>query len=603
MGYFRVAMAVSLFAFAVVALMLPTALASQDSYLDVKPYVAPNLNGAVSEGEYPGILVDLENFKLYASENGSYMFFSATIEDRSQDQRRDNVSLALDVDYHRSADLKTDDLLFTVCRDGYVMSCYGASSRWITYATPAGLVLKVSDSAGSWSFELAVPYSELHIEKGQPKTLGFALFRGNGGNVSSLFPSIANYLSPQSWSALNSSASWGVPDISLRVLMDPAEPKTNETVRLLVKYKNEGDSGVLGVRVNMSVDDRLVESRFDNRSLSPGEERSMEFNWTAPFGSHKLKFEAFSTGFDARVENNVQERTLEVSNISLVFLGPDGFVVYLDEYNGTITDGELRFSVPFGYRKLRCTSAFEVEPGVELRFVGWRLDGGEIKNNSVTLLVKDDLTIQVDFSRWLRVTFDFVDAYRRSIKVENYTVVFYDRSSLVASEPSLWVEDGTSFRVVKVYWEGVEVLRDEKVETVRERPRIFEVACKVYDLTLNIIDSIGLPVGNAKVEVRFANGTSVSLEADGSGVLKITQVPLGKIEGNVSSLGFRQAFSADATINSSPKIVTRFSAYVLAIFLVPILSVALLVLAFALKGQAGRKARAKERKETSPFEF
>lgn len=603
MSSLRVTAVMWLIALTFLTLAISEALAYQGSYLDIKPFVPPKLDGIIGEGEYQEVLIEVENFKLCASENGSYVFFAAAIIDHSQDPRRDNISLAFDVDYHRSADLKTDDLLFTVCRDGYVASYYGASSRWnVLYHTPTGLILKVTNSTSSWSFELAMPYSELSIKKGEPKTIGFALFKGDSGAVLSVFPSVANYLSPNSWSTLNSSALWGVPDISVRVVVDPASPKTNETVKLIVKYKNEGDSEVLGVRVNMSVDDTLLESKYDNRSIKPGEERNMVFNWTAIFGSHDVKFEAYSAGFDANVKNNMWKQTLEVLNISLVILGPDGFVVHVDEYNGTITDGKLQFSIPFGYRRLTCTSALEVEPSCELRFVAWRLNGDEVKNNSVTILVKDDLTLQVDYNKWFKVTFDFLDAYRRHLKVENYTVVFFDQSSLVTSEPSLWFEDGSSFRLVKVCWEGVEVLHDEKTETVRGA-RTYEVPCKVYDITLSVIDPIALPVSRAKVGVKFANGTSVALETDDSGVLRIVQVPLGKIEGNVSALGFTQAFSADATINPSPKIMTRFSVYVLAIFLVPILTVALMVIIFAMKGRVRRKARAEERKETSPFEF
>lgn len=589
-----------LFSSTLLILTLLTTAASQSSYLDVKPYTPPNIDGTVSANEYPSVLAEGENFKLYASENGSYVFFSAIVKDSSQDQRRDNVSLAFDIYNDQSSELKTDDLLLTVCRDGFVASYYGASSRWIAFSTPAGILLKTSSLEDKWSFDLAIPYQELSIYKGRPKTLGFALFQGNGGTISSLFPTNANYLSPYNWSSLNSSASWGVPDISIGVKLSTDRPRTNETVKFSIKYRNEGDSEVFGVTVNMSVEDKLVDSRFDNLSIKPGDEREMIFNWTAASaGSYRVKFEAVSAGFDANVNNNIWKQTIEISDISLVFRGPDGVIVYVDEYNGTITDGEVHFLIPYGQRRLNCSTVLGVEPGVELRFVNWRLADKEIKNSSITLLVDDDLTISVDFLRWFRVSFTFLDAHRRPLVVENYTVIFDDQSTLVASEPLLWVEDGGRLRVVKVCWEGVEVLRDEIVRTVRS-PANVEVPCKVYDLTLNVIDPIGLPLSRAKVEVKFVNGTRAVFETDDSGVLKIPQVPLGRVEGNISSIGFTQSFSADAPLT---KIMTRFSGYVLVIFLVPILAVLSMVAIFVVKGRTRRKAKAEEKRDLSPFEL
>jgi hypothetical protein len=570
--------------------------------LDIRAAPYPLINGVIGGSEFPFQLVNQSTLRVYASENGTYVFFAATAQDSTQNATRDSMSMVFDIGHERTQTLMTDDVSFVIFRNGTICYYYGIITKWSRIDVPEGVVLSVNSSSQSWLFEIAIPYDVLSLLRGQNKNIGFAFFQNDAGSVAQVFPQNASSISPATWTTLASSASWGIPDLSLWVSVNTLYPKTNQSVVFTVNYMNEGDSPVSNMSIKMSIDDQVVLTREDNTTLTPAAHRSMTFLWNATFGSHKIRFQVYSSGFDATITNNSWERIFEVSNLSLSVYGPEGSTISVDGYGATVVDGKATFLVPVGNRRIECPQVLPTIFGSQLRFVRWVSNDREFsRNSSITVLAENDLSFRVEYEYWHQASINFVDSLYRGLSAENYTVVFGNTSSVVLIEPSLWVRQGESFRITKAFWEGLDVIDQEKFQGRFENPITIQVVLKIYDISLTFTDPLGLPVGNAKTSVVFENGTVVVLQTDNSGVIRLTSVPLGRIHGNITSLGYVQDFSADSSQTASTKIGVKFSLYTLLLFIAPVVAIAVLVLVLKIRKGAKTSVKSKKEREMPTF--
>lgn len=109
----------------------------------------------------------------------------------------------------------------------------------------------------------------------------------------------------------------------------------------------------------------------------------------------------------------------------------------------------------------------------------------------------------------------------------------------------IWLDNGTSLRVLGILWEG---------ENVAPEPQPFQVSsplnltlrAQVYQAVLRVVDYFGMPVSGSQVTATIANGTVEHLTTNGTGYAYLGEIPLGTFSASVSSPLGTTEFSGNA---------------------------------------------------------
>jgi hypothetical protein len=113
-----------------------------------------------------------------------------------------------------------------------------------------------------------------------------------------------------------------------------------------------------------------------------------------------------------------------------------------------------------------------------------------------------------------------------------------------------WLDNGTTFTVARVMWEGVDVKPLASAPHQVVAPENLTVASRVYPASIKVVDLLGLAVQGAEVAAQFANGTTVTRATNSSGVVGFGLIPIGTYKASVSNLRFSTSTSADASVRS-----------------------------------------------------
>ncbi|MDA4123612.1 MAG: thermopsin family protease [Thaumarchaeota archaeon] len=151
---------------------------------------------------------------------------------------------------------------------------------------------------------------------------------------------------------------------------------------------------------------------------------------------------------------------------------------------------------------------------------------------------------------------------------------------------SLWADNGTTFTVSSVTWEGVDVKPLSISNYDVRAPENVTIDSRIYPASIKVTDLFGLPVQGAKVAAKLVNGTTATSVTNSSGLASLGLIPIGTYQGTVSYLGVSSSTSADASIRSESATTVYVSIPVLgAISIVAAIAVG----AFLIRRRSGSK--------------
>jgi hypothetical protein len=127
---------------------------------------------------------------------------------------------------------------------------------------------------------------------------------------------------------------------------------------------------------------------------------------------------------------------------------------------------------------------------------------------------------------------------------------------------NLWIDNGTTFTVPRIEWEGLNVAPTTSRMYVVASPLAIAIDARVYDLTLDVTDYLSHPVAGAVAQVTLANGTKLTERTDSAGSLTLRQIPLGTFNMTITSLGFSSHLAGDAS-QGAPIVVKTYGSYLI----------------------------------------
>ena len=110
--------------------------------------------------------------------------------------------------------------------------------------------------------------------------------------------------------------------------------------------------------------------------------------------------------------------------------------------------------------------------------------------------------------------------------------------SLKFSNSTLWLDRGSSWRLVSATWNDIDVSpkEDSAIIFSVSKPSLVLGNLSIFNAQFNVVDSIGLPIEGAVARLVLANGTEVELVTDKYGSAELKLIPLGTFEGSVTNL-------------------------------------------------------------------
>jgi len=131
-----------------------------------------------------------------------------------------------------------------------------------------------------------------------------------------------------------------------------------------------------------------------------------------------------------------------------------------------------------------------------------------------------------------------------------------------------WVDNGTTFTIASVIWEGADVKPLNPTPYQVSAPENITVKSRIYPASVKVTDLFGLAVQGAPVSAKLANGTMVTRTTNSDGVATFGLIPIGTYQATVSNLGVSTSTSADASVGSEANTTVALSLPVLGVVLV-----------------------------------
>jgi len=187
-----------------------------------------------------------------------------------------------------------------------------------------------------------------------------------------------------------------------------------------------------------------------------------------------------------------------------------------------------------------------------------------------------------------QVSFQFFDGLGRNAIEPSAVQLGVGNATVDVQGPSAWLENGTSFTVVNVTWEGASVGPEPPPSYQVKAPLNVTLETAVYPASLKVVDLLGLPVSGAQVSMTLVNGTTVTGTTKGDGTFSVGMIPTGAYTATVTSLGTSVRIAGNAA-SSQQVVVGKVALSLVSLFV--------LVAAAAAAGSAGvlylRRKRAK----------
>lgn len=151
-----------------------------------------------------------------------------------------------------------------------------------------------------------------------------------------------------------------------------------------------------------------------------------------------------------------------------------------------------------------------------------------------------------------KVEFQFFDGLG-NVQVQPSALVLGIGNSTVSVQGlSVWLENGTTFTVTNVSWEGASVGPSPPPSYhVKAAPLNVTLDTQVYPASLSVVDPFGLPVSGAQVSMALANGTTLTGTTSKQGTFSAGLIPVGTYTAKVTSLGTSVQIRGDAASGQS----------------------------------------------------
>lgn len=165
--------------------------------------------------------------KVYVKHDSTALWVAFDIYDTTHniDDFGDRTLVYIDKDYDRAANPQLDDFFCVLRRmdttNSYVFQAQGLStnngnaSDWSTYSpmgTWTAVMANVGSGAGSsWTVEYKIPYADIGVVRGTPKTIGINFGTTDAFSIWPAWvndPNGTNWLHPNTWGKISSSDNW-----------------------------------------------------------------------------------------------------------------------------------------------------------------------------------------------------------------------------------------------------------------------------------------------------------------------------------------------------------------------------------------------------------
>jgi hypothetical protein len=197
------------------------------------------------------------------------------------------------------------------------------------------------------------------------------------------------------------------------------------------------------------------------------------------------------------------------------------------------------------------------KPGVRQIVTSYSLDGGNpISFNSTsgaTSLVTPSIvftkphTLVLNALTQYQVAFKFFDSLGSTPIFPTSVQLGIGNATVDAPGQSIWLANGTSFRVLGVIWESASVgPASGPSYQVQAAPLNVTMNARAYPVSMKVVDLLGLPVSGAQVTMTLANGTILSGTTKGDGTFAVGLVPLGTFTATVTNLGSTAQITGNA---------------------------------------------------------
>jgi len=122
----------------------------------------------------------------------------------------------------------------------------------------------------------------------------------------------------------------------------------------------------------------------------------------------------------------------------------------------------------------------------------------------------------------------------------------------------VWLRQGT-ITIANIIWSAVDVKPVDTTYPI-QGPSTLTMNCRIYALTVEVYDSLSLPVVGANITLVLPNMTRVWLLTNSDGEAHFAQIPTGRLSGRVSYLGFITSIAEqDLTQDSSIRLSLALS--------------------------------------------
>lgn len=220
-----------------VVLLLPAVSVVRGHYpgyvVDAVYSAPPVVDGAITSEEWSAAsTVQFNNTVVYVMQDGNCLFVGFNVSDSTVNPNDDSVGFFIDINHDGA--LQTDDILFTVYRNGTAGEAHGMAPL----TPPAGWGAAVQSQAKGWMAEFNITYAKIGVNAGEKKTLGVLLVSGDQARGEPyLWPPVGTWgvFNPAVWADLKSQANW-IPEFP-NLLLLIAVPSTATIIAIKKKLK------------------------------------------------------------------------------------------------------------------------------------------------------------------------------------------------------------------------------------------------------------------------------------------------------------------------------------------------------------------------------
>ena len=161
--------------------------------------------------------------------------------------------------------------------------------------------------------------------------------------------------------------------------------------------------------------------------------------------------------------------------------------------------------------------------------------------DSTTAIFNSPKLVSVTYSRLMTISIAFTDAEGK--------ILLPDKPSLIEivdvtgnlitlnSFSDIWIPDGI-IRLNNVKYQGSDYLPVNALNFVPEPGKTWTIPLDLYNLSFEVVDSIGYPIENATVILTMPNNLKISQLTDLRGTVTFELVPMGVYSAKVSHMNF-----------------------------------------------------------------